>query len=201
MARDFFINAESLVYVKGNTSTNIASLTQFGLPSEPIRVSPQFKHRDIKVNAWGEAPPEIQFMLAWVDIRMNLVHFDRAIMDTCITECMAGAPAIGQTPRAGARMGNGLARFQSVGPAQNQSNHFIGLNIASPVGNKPWRFYSAYLVTWDFPLGAEASDVTMQWRAVPYPVTSTPPGDPANIQGGVILGAQGNIIWDHTLDT
>jgi hypothetical protein len=189
MARDFFINGESLVYVKGRADSSIGTLSELGLASGPIVISPVFNHRAINVNAWGEAPAEMQFMLSEVRVTMTLIHFDRTIMDVCITESMAGAPAIGQLPRAGARMGNNLARFAAGGAL---GNHYIGLNIASPVGSKPWRFYYAFLAErpLEMPLGAERSAVITNWRAIPY--TQDPWG------GGT--GAQGAVIWDHTLD-
>lgn len=190
MARDFFINGESLVYVKGRSDSGIGSLTELGLANAPIVITPIFHHKPINVNAWGDAPAEMQFMLAEVRISITLIHFDSGVLDTCITESMAGAPSIGSLPRAGARMGNNTARFAAGGAG---GNHYIGLNIASPVGIKPYRFYYAFLAErpLEFPLGAERSAVQTFWRAIPY--TQDPWG------GGT--GARGAIIWDNVLDT
>lgn len=190
MARDYFINGEHMVFVKGRAdSAVIGTIQQLGLADSPIVVTPNFRHLDIAVDAWGGdqgPPPEIQCLLADVNVRMTLVHFDRAVIDECLRLSMGGPTAIGVLPRAGARMGNNTARFAA-------GNNFMGLNIASPVGGKPWRFYFSYLTgpPMEFPLGNRRSVVTMNWRVVPYTI------DPWNNS----LGAQGVVLWDHTLDT
>lgn len=186
MARDFFINGESLVLVKGAVGTAIASLSELGLADTPIQVSPQFEHMDINVNAWGRAPADVQWMLGWANISMQLVHFDANVLDVCIGLSMGGAPAIGAMGRAGQRMGAGVVRFAA-------GNRFVGLNIASPGAGKPYRFLFAYLATppYTFPLGNERSLVQLNWRAIPF--TTDPYG------GGT--GALGAYIWDHNLDS
>ena len=152
----------------------------------------------MNADAWGEAPFEQQFMLAAVSIDMTLIHFDPTVLDVCLMESMGGAPAIGALSRAGSRLGNNLPRFAASNtPDANgivrSGNHFIGLNIASPVQGKPFRFYYSYLASppVSIPLGTEKSAVRCSWVALPY--TQDPWG------GG--LGAQGAIIWDNTLDS
>ena len=194
MARDFFINGECLVRVKGNVNTTISSLSELGLSEDPIVVTPDLKHTDLNLDAWGsEVPADVQFKLAAVTVRMKLIHFDRAVLDTCLIESMAGAGniagagLIGMLARAGRRMGGGNARFAA-------NNHFIGLNLTSPSeANKPWRFYSAYLTgpPMEMPLGTEKSVVALNWRVIPY--TQDPWG------GGT--GADGVRLWDHSQDT
>lgn len=177
--------------VKGNTSSAIPSLTQFGLSEGPIRVIPEFRHRDITLDAWGgEVAAETQFMLAAVTVSMNLIHFDRSVLDTVLLESMGGAPAIGQLARAGSRLGNNLPRF---GAAGGLANHFMGLNIASPIANKTWRFFFSYLTQtpMEFPLGTEKSVVQLNWRVIPYTQ------DPWN--NG--LGAQGALLFDYGQDS
>jgi hypothetical protein len=201
MARDFFINGETMIAVKGRSDlVNIAALTNFGLCDTPIHVRLDFKTLPIKVDAWGDqVAPEIQTMLTQAMVTMTLVHFDRPILDTLVQESQAGAPVIGQLARAGARMGNNLPRFAPSGtpnPATGVAttgNHFIGLNIASPVGGKTWRFFYAMLANspLEFPLGTERSIVTLNWLCVPYTQ------DPWNAG----LGAQGTVLWDHSQDT
>jgi hypothetical protein len=190
MARDFQITGECLVYVKGRADSAIGALCELGLADGPINVSLKFNHEDIKVDAWGNAPPEIQWMLAEATVSMNLVHFDQDILDAVVNESMAGAPAFGQMRRAGARMGNNKARFAAGG---SDGNHFIGLNLTAPVNSKPWRFYYAFLAQSPavFPMGVQKQVAQLQWRVVPY--TQDPWG------GGT--GAQGSILWDRVLDT
>jgi len=200
MTRDYYINGETLVLVKGNVLSGIPTLSQLGLADSPIVLSERYHHMDIEVDAWGRrVAPEIQTFLVDVFITMRLVHFDPAILDACWRESLAGAPAEGATSRAGARMGNNQPRFAA-------GNHFIGLNLTSPVGPqnipKPWRFLYAYMNDRPriFPLGTERSLVDVSWRAIP--ATDDPYG------GGVMqplttfgTGAQGAVIWDHTLDS
>ncbi len=186
MARDLLINGETMVYVKGNVTTQISGLTELGLSSDQIRIRPNFRYLDIMVNAWGNAfPIDVQNMLTDVNITMTLVHYDQVVLDICLRESMGGAAAFGTLPRAGSRLGGGVARFAA-------GNHYVGLNLASPVNNKPYRFYFAYLdgPPIELPLGTERSLVTCNWRAVPYTV------DPWN--AGV--GSLGTVIFDNILD-
>lgn len=189
MARDYKINGESMVAVKSNPLSTIGSLTNLGLSDGPIIWTPNYRHMDIAVDAWGGdqgPPPEIQCFLADVTIRMTLVHFDRGVLEECMRLSLGGGGAEGTLPRAGSRMGNGAARFAA-------GNNFIGLNISSPVEGRPMRFLFAYLTgpPVEYPVGTRRSVVACNWRAVPYTV------DPWN--GGV--GAQGTVLWDHTSDT
>ncbi len=184
--RDLFINGESMVSVKGNTNTSIALLTQLGLSDGDIKVSLQSSFDDVQVDAWGgKMPMEVQYKLTAANLTMTLVHFDRDVVNACIRESMGGTGAIGQVGRAGTRLGGGAARFAV-------NNHFIGLNILSPVGNIPWRFYYAYLADspLEFPLGTTRSVIQMQWRVIPY--TQDPWG------GGT--GSLNSPLWDHVLD-
>lgn len=185
MVRDFFITGECLVLVKSRSDSSIGSLTQLGLSPERIAVTPIFKHKDINVDAWGEAAVDVQWMLAEARVRMTLVHYDRSVIDECMRLSMGFPTAVGQLARAGTRLGGGLARF-AVG------NNYIGLNLTAPIGNKPWRFYYAYLMGQpEFPLGVEKSVVTLDWRVLPY--TTDPWG------GGT--GAQNYVLWDYANDT
>jgi len=191
MARDIFVNGETLVQVKGPSGSGIATLSELGLSVDPIRISPEFNRLDVMADAWGKAPFEEQWMLATVRVQMTLVHFDRAVLSTCVGLGMANATANGNTTegvmaRAGARMGNNVARFAA-------GNCFIGLNLTSPIAAIPWRFFYSFLDTppYIFPLGTERSLVTLNWRVIPYTQ------DPYN--GG--SGAAGYVLWDHTADT
>lgn len=197
MSRSYVVNGESLVYVKGNSNSSIASLTQLGLAMDKVTITPNFRHQDIQVEAWGGSAgtaAETQFMLADMTVHMNLVHFDPTVVRECVRLSMGGAPVEGQFPHAGTLMGGNVVRFQP-------GNNYIGLNIASPIGQLPWRFYFSYLAQQPFswPLGVEKTILMLNWRIMPFPSNSA--SDPANIQGGTILGAQGNVLYDHVLDT
>lgn len=189
MARDFFINGESLVLVKGRQDQSVlASLQQLGLSDDRIRVSFQTKHRDLTVDAWGEAPPDVQWKNTTGTVSMTLIHFDPTVLEACLLESFAGnGTGLG---RAGQRMGNNQPRF---GPGGAGGNHYIGLNIVSPVAAVPWRFYFAYLAEQplEWPLGTEKSIVQLNWRIIPY--TQDPYGNG--------LGSSNTPFYDHTLDT
>jgi len=191
MARDFFINGESLVLVLGAPATGIGTLQQLGLAVGDVTITPNFKHLDINVDAWGEAPADVQWMLADVTIAMTLVHFDRTVLDTVLALSMGGGQsAVGQMARAGRRLGSNTASLVN-------GNSYIRLNIASPIGQKPWRFFSSYLQGpgMEMPLGTKRSLMQLNWRAVPFTT------DPAQVNAGFIFGATNYPLWDHALDT
>ena len=187
MARDFFINGESMVAVKGNVNTSFSSLTNFGLSLGPIRVSLDFRFREINIDAFGgEIPVDVQYMLSGATVHMDLINIDRDLLDAVLRESMGGVSTIGQVGRAGTRLGGGNARFAA-------GWHYVGLNILSPIGNKPWRFYAAYLMgtPLEITLGTEKSSHSMAFRCIPYAT------DPWG--GGT--GAANVPLWDYTLDS
>lgn len=189
MARAYYINGETMVAVKGPAGSAIASLTNLGLADSPIVLRFDVNHDDIAVDAYGGAlgpPPEIQAFLTDVQISMSLVHFDADVLDICTRLALGGATSIGQLPHAGQLLGNGQARFGA-------SNNYVGLNLYSPVGGKPWRFYFTYMTgpALVFPLGTRRTIAQVNWRCIPYSV------DPWNAG----LGAFGQVLWDNVLDT
>ena len=197
MGRDFQTNGETMVYVKGHAGSLIPTLTEFGLSDGPVTWSQDSRFLDIAVDAWGqEIPPEVQYLLGAVNISMTLVHYDEDVLDEVQRLSMAGGggvgTAVGLLPRAGARMGNNLPRF-GFDAVTGLGNNFIGLNLASPVDLKPYRFFYAYLIppAVEKPLGTHRSLTRLNWRAIPYTV------DPWNAG----LGAFGQGLWDNILDS
>ena len=186
MSRDYHINGETLVQVKGRTDSAIGSLSELGLADSPVVVSPTFFHSDINVDAWGDAAAEVQVMLAEIRVTMSLIHFDRTVLEECVRLSQGYPSAEGRLARAGTRLGGNNARFAA-------GNNFVGLNLTSPIEGRPWRFYFAYLINppFSWPVGTEKSSVSVTWRVIPY--TQDP------WQGG--LGAGNQILYDHVLDT
>lgn len=186
MSRYVYVNGESLVYVKGPAGSAIANLTELGLSDNPITIVLQPMHKEVTADAWGDVPFEVQTMLASVSVSMTLIHFDPAVVEELARLSMGGGAQAGQMGRAGTLLGNNLPRFAA-------GNNFFGLNIASPVGQRPWRLFTCYMpqpaVQW--PLGANRSIISLSFRAIPYVQ------DPW--RGGI--GAQNYAIYDHTLDT
>ena len=193
MARDFFINGETLVSVKGRADSAIGTLQELGLSDTHIRVTPDFRHHELFVDSWGEVPVDVQFMGATVTIAMTLIHLDRDVLDACLIESMAGAGAggVGALPRAGQRLGNNKDLLAAGG--LGDGNNFISLNLSSPVAGKPWRFQSSFLASppMDMPLGTHKSIVHLTWKAIPY--VKDPYGNST--------GSEGHVLWDHVLDT
>lgn len=187
MARDYFLNGETLVKVKGSVA-GIQNLAELGLAIDTIVITPNFRHKDIRIDDFGpDIPAEVLWHLSDARIRMTLVHFDRNVLDSCLISSMAGANGgtiPGTFSSCGTPMGGGVALFAV-------NNFYISLNLLSPVGNKPWRFRTTYLTNppIEHPLGTGHSLVVLNWRAVPYPISS------------IELISKGTILWDHTLDT
>ena len=190
MARDYYINGEVLVRVKGKVGSSIATIQQLGLTDRDgiVQITPQYIHEDIPVDAWGDAPPEIQFFLGTMNVSMTLVHFDQAILEECLRLSQAGPTTAGTLPRAGTRMGGGASRFAA-------GNNYIGLNLTAPANAQPWRFFFSYLtgppVVW--PLGTRRSHVRLNWRVIPY--TTDP------YQDGSFAASTNVVLWDRNADT
>lgn len=186
MAMGWWINGPALVQVKGNIISGIPTLSNLGLSDGPIRVSPTLKHKDINVDAWGEAAADVQNMLAEVNMQFTLVDFDPTVLESCVIESMGGPAVFGQLAKAGLPLGGNAARFAA-------GNHYMGLNITSPDGSRPWNFQFSYMpdTPFDWPLGTEKSITTVRWRVIPFTL------DPYNSGNG----AQSYPLWTRTLDT
>lgn len=213
--RDFSINGESLVQTKfgahldasiSNIPSSVTNLSNLGLAEGPIQISPRFFHRDVHADDFGiDAPAEVHWRLADVNIRMTLVHYDPTILDYCTSESMGGTIPLngggwnyaGIFDPCGKPMGGNGVYLAS-------GYHYISLTVLSPIEAFPWHFPAAYLAERPFilPLGTEASKVELNWRAIgwpghPYGPTALPPAS-----GGVgELISSGITLWDHTLDT
>ncbi len=183
MVRDVFINGETLVTVRGSAgSAVIGSMQQLGLAVSSIRITPNYNHLAVTADAWGQAPFEMQFMLATVNISMTLVHFDRVVLAACQAESMGGSASEGQLTRAGTRLGSNAALYSA-------GCHYISLGLTSPQAGSPWLFYFCFMTgpPMEFPLGTERSLVVTNWQAIPA----------ANDPWQLGLGAQGAYIFSH----
>lgn len=209
MGRDFVVNGETLVRVKGGSHTGsylsggISVNTDLGLAVDSIRVIPKFVRKDIYVDDFGpDIPAEVLFMLGECTIQMGLVHYDPVILNTCVAEGMAGGGGgnlDGVMAPAGTPMGALIPVFSS-------GCHYVSLNLLSPQLNLPWRFRACYLndPPFNLPLGTEKSIPMLNWRAIPYtaPQTaslSTSPGAGPSPPGELI--SSGIQLWDRVLNT
>jgi len=172
MGRGFYILGDTKVTVKG---TNLLGGTQtLGLCEGPVKVTPRYKHMDIKADDFGgDIPPEVLWMLADATVHMTLVHFDPILLEACLALAM-GNNVDGKCGGAGMPLG--------------AAGNLLSLGIAGT--NYAWRFPSSYLserpASW--PMGTERSQVELQWRAIPYVGFTTD------------IRSLGAVVWDHTLD-
>jgi len=202
MARDIQVNGETLVNVRfgahvpvsvSNIPGSSTNLSQLGLSSDPIKITYEFYHQDLRADDFGpNCPPDVQSMMATVKIGMRLVHYDKTILDYCTAAAMGGIRLIGGAPQlpgvmepAGKMLGANRTYLAS-------GYHFIGLNLVSAI-TSGYHFPAAYLETPPYvvPLGTERSIVDLNWRAIPY--------QRPNLSGDVI--SSGVILWNYTLDT
>lgn len=207
MARDFQINGEAMVQVKGGAHTSllgpdyrIDTAQELGLSSEQIRISPIIHHHDLRTDSFGpNVPAEVLWMNAEVRISMTLVHFDRKILDTCLAESMGGLPAANLVAGELAPPGMPLGGYKQL---YASGCHFMSLGITSPLQDLPYRFIACYLAQnpVEIPLGSERSLVQCNWRAIPYVVPSE-----NEVGGGTPLPPRfkelicsGATLWDHT---
>ena len=198
MARDVIINGETMVRVRfgGHVSPSVSNivgsstnLSELGMADAAVRIMPRFSHQDVNIDDFGpDVPAEVLFNLAEVNIQFTLVHYDIAVLARCLQESMAGGGFAtgneGTMAPAGQPMGAGLAPLSS-------GNHFVSLNLLSPVLAYPWRFRSAYLADRpvEIPIGSKRTLAICNWRAIPYqPLASE-------------ILSSGAPLFDHTLDT
>lgn len=197
MGRAFQIFGETLVKVKGNNQTSIASVSELGLASGMITIVPRFYHQDVHSSDFGpNAPPEVIWNLADVAISMTLVHYDQDILDEVISESMCGAVDGTLINGAGQPMGGAW-------PVLTFPCHFMHLNLINgPALIKPWRFLAAYLTGMpvSLPLGTEKSAVSLNWRAIPYWPGSITPMKPGVLDLSQEMLSQNQIIWDRRSD-
>jgi hypothetical protein len=200
--RDILINGESMVTVKGGahlilSGTLVATLSQLGLSSKEITITPYFVHKDMIVDDFGaDAPADVQWKMAFARIRIPFIHVDKTVLGICVGESMGGSVE-GTCGPSGTPLGGGWPVFSS-------GNHLISLNIASPQLQYPWRFRATYMEgqPYEFPVGTNASIVMTNWRAIPYqPFLLNGIGTSGSSIVGVEILSSGAVLWDRTPDT
>jgi hypothetical protein len=188
-----------------------------GLSLDQVRVSPRFYHEDRLVDDFGpNAPVEVQWNLAEVNIRMVLIHYDKELLDVCWAESMGGDIPIknpqggvfpaGFLPRKVANTGNMNPCGTILGnglPVLSSGNHFLHLNLSSPNLEFPWRFNASYLSEnpTELPLGTDTTAVVLNWRCIPYvPLFTNVVITGGGARSVIELSSSGAPLWDHTED-
>lgn len=203
MTRQYVVYGESMIYVKGRSTSGIGVYKrEIGLTDSPIRITIKINHKAVHPDDFGpDVPANFHTNLAEVIVRMTLVHYDDYILRTCIRESMVSAGIIdGVCPPGGTPIGNGGALFSST-------NYFISLNIL-PLNGLHWRFPACVLSpSLEYPIGTSLTSPELVWRGIPYasltPLeTYTLPSLPGVIfspHRGDIL-SYGAVLWSHILD-
>ncbi len=189
MARDFQVTGECMVSVLLPQPSASVGFQQLGLAQDPCSVTFQIGHKDLKVDAWQGAPPEIQIMLGTATISFNLIHFDKTILDELhrFSEGYAAGGA-GNVRRAGYRMGGNVGLYLS-------GNNFCGLYLSAPVNGQMVHFPATHLVAppYEYSLGTDSQVVRVQFRGIPY----TASGAVLDPWGGG-TGAENVKLWDKS---
>ena len=183
MARQYIVEGETLVQVKGHANaTTINTLQNLGVAADPIVVTIHSNIDDIITDPTGHMTPiDAQTMGGFATISMNLIHFDRAVLDACYAVSVGGSSP-GTMGRAGQIFGNGLVRLAS-------GWLFVGMNLTAPVAGSGWNFKACRIAdSHSWPLGTKKSIVNVTWKAIPYVA------DPAS---GLALA----VLYNNTLDT
>ncbi len=180
MPRDFQIQGVTMVSVQGGAHLLLSggvggTLTELGLAKDTVKVHFYAHHERVQVDDYGsEVEADAYSQLVDAQIRMNLIHYDQDVLDTCLAESMGGIPGTpGTFAPAGTLLGGGRPIFAS-------GNHYISLSLASasPPGDvqKIDRFPACRIIQPPlvFPLGAQASVVEVTWKAIPYNPAYTP---------------------------
>lgn len=189
MARNYYVNGETLVKLKGgahlqNFGMSGSSVVTLGVAADPIEISYNFNHQDQHTDRFtNEKPVDVMWMGGDAIIKINLIHFDNDILDTAISESMDGySPNNGSTGIPGLTLGHNLAPYAS-------GCRYMGLGLTSSITSGR-SFPTCYLHQQpvQVPLGTKRSIVQVQFRAVRYAKMNT--------DGTVAESA--SLLWEYT---
>lgn len=201
MGRDFQVDYEVMVRVKGSVQSYIFEPMDLGLCSEGISITPAWKHKDINVDDFGpDVPAEILCMMAEVSISIPLIHYDPDVLNACLSESLGGfqtttgendnilIPAPGIMMPAGTPLGGGVELYGS-------GNHYISLSLCSAISGGSFHFPAAFMTKapMTLKLGQKTRIAMTTWRAIPYVSFAQNAGPEGISSSGVIL-------WDTDID-
>ena len=168
----------TMIYALGGKHLSgqaLGSVSELGLCSDQVKITPTFTHEDIQCNDFGpKAPPDVMARLADVRLQMTLIHYDEDVLDALMNESTGGGsyfqvlgnnflhPA-GMLAPNGTPLGGGRPMYMS-------GNHLVSIGVTSPDLGKSYTFVSCYMDEQPcvIPLGSEASQVEVTFRAIPY---------------------------------
>lgn len=174
----------------GLAGQSIAEGRELGLASEAIQLSPRYVHHDMRIDDFGpDIPADVIANIAEITVRMNLVHYDRDVLDVCARESIGGGRGQwGVLAPAGTIMGGNKFFFAS-------GWHYMSLNLITTQDNFPWRFRAAYLSQppIEIPIGTRRMVTQLTWRAIPY-------AEPTSLFNPGEIISSGRVLFDHTPD-
>ncbi len=184
--RDFFTNGETMVYVRGGAHLAEGlggDRTELGLALDDVKVIPRYIHRDVHVDDFGpEVPAEVLSMIAEVNVRMTLSHYDNLMLRVLQAGSLGSFNNDGTMPPAGTPLGQNKELFSS-------GCNYFSMELASPQANDPITFRTGYLAMQPvvLPLGTTYSKVDLNWRFIPYkPIPSTGAGGEIKSSGAIL---------------
>ena len=179
-----------MIYVKGNGTLALSGgiaggqFHELGLASEQVRITPNFRYRDVFTDNFGpDVPADVLWHLADVTIRLPLIHYDDRVLDAMISESMGGirdefvpGPGMGPTQRAGICAAAGTPMGGLI-PLYLSGNHYFGLQLdgGQAISGRPWRFPACYLTgpPVEYPLGTQVTVPVLTVRAIPYRINQS----------------------------
>lgn len=137
MVRDFIIDGECLVKVKGGLHMSgfpIGVRSELGLATDEIRVIPHFRYQGVPCDDFGkEVFPEQLWALASLDIHMTLIHWDPVVLEACLMEAMGGGFSRASTPYPTGLPFTAITRFNPLGAGTaTQGSVILGTAGVSP---------------------------------------------------------------------
>lgn len=189
MARQYWVNGETMVYVRATFDFQDTQVFELGLCDGPIRIQPRFFHEDLKADDYGDqTPADIRCLAADCTISMNLVHFDRIVLNRCWMLAMGSPSVFGQIGPVGRIMGEGK------GPGAR--NLFVRLMLVPLNLQTIWRFPAAYITgqPLEYPLGTQRTVANVTWRAIPYMLPSS---DYRQSYYKEVV-SKNAVLWDHS---
>lgn len=123
-----------------------------GVARRGATVGVTYHRKEIKSDAGGDAPVEIQAMGSEASISMELVHIDTAVLDK-IRYRSEGHTTVGQGGVPGVLLGTG--------------SHLFGLTLPSSTGT-PWTFAKCLLEQDEGTYGTENSEPRLRFKAIRY---------------------------------
>lgn len=194
MAREYMVFGECMVKVRGPAGSIIEEITELGLASESIRLTPRYNHLDILTDDFGpNVPVEVLSHLADANLQMTLVHYDPQILDYCMYLAMGGRGPISSTNDWDGSLSPAAVPLGLGAPLHDEINNYVSVYLvpASYTTTVPYRFPACYLDAkpLEIPFGTERTLVKLNWRVIPYQEFTT----------GEITSEQGHRLWSHEI--